>query len=120
MKSLLQDLRALEKMLDDGLLQSDVRRIGAEQEFFLVDASGRPAGRVMDLLAALGDPHFTTELGVFNVELNVDPMAFGGDCLSRMQSQIETQLARAWEVARGLGCDILLTGILPTVSKSDL
>ena len=120
MKSLLQDLRALEKMLDDGLLQSDVRRIGAEQEFFLVDEAGRPAGRVMDLLATLGDAHFTTELGVFNVELNLDPMPYGGDCLSRMQSQIERSLAKAWEAARGLGCDIVLTGILPTVSKSDL
>ena len=120
MKSLLQDLRALEKMLEDGLLQSEVRRIGAEQEFFLVDDTGRPAGKVMELLETINDPHFTTELGVFNVELNVDPMPFGGDCLSRMQSSIERYLSLAWEAARKFDCDIVLTGILPTVRKSDL
>ena len=43
MQHLLQDLRALEKMIDAGMIEEGVRRIGAEQELFLVDADGRPA-----------------------------------------------------------------------------
>jgi hypothetical protein len=35
MKSLLTDLQALETMLRDGMIESGVRRIGAEQELFL-------------------------------------------------------------------------------------
>ena len=35
MKSLLTEVRALEKMLDAGLIESGVSRIGAEQEMFL-------------------------------------------------------------------------------------
>src|SRR5437867_12479386 len=84
MKRLLNDLRALEKMLEEGLIQSGVRRVGAEQEMFIVDGGGRPAGRALKLLEELDDPHFTTELGLFKLELNVDPLTFGGDCLMRL------------------------------------
>jgi hypothetical protein len=44
MRRILNDLRALEKMLEEGVVQTGVRRIGAEQEMFLVDKAGRPAG----------------------------------------------------------------------------
>ena len=71
MNRLLNDLRALEKMLEEGSLQSGVRRIGAEQEIFIVDRAGRPAGLALEILKELDDPHFTTELGLFNLELNV-------------------------------------------------
>jgi len=81
MRRILTDLRALEKMLSEGLVQSGVRRIGAEQEMFLVDRAGRPAGLAIEMLKALDDPHFTTELGIFNLELNIDPSTFGEGCL---------------------------------------
>ena len=38
-KALLEDLRALEYMLEHDRIESGVRRIGAEQEMFLVDRS---------------------------------------------------------------------------------
>ena len=43
MKCLLRDLRALEIMIREGRMESGVRRVGAEQELFLVDQSWRPA-----------------------------------------------------------------------------
>ncbi|MCH7813773.1 MAG: hypothetical protein IID40_07100, partial [Planctomycetes bacterium] len=51
MKSLLNDLRALERMLAEGMIESGARRIGAEQELFLVDRSWRPAPGAMEVLA---------------------------------------------------------------------
>ena len=36
-KALLKDLQALEQMLEEGLIESGVRRFGCEQEMFLVD-----------------------------------------------------------------------------------
>ena len=42
MKALLNDLAALERMLETGRIESGVRRIGAEQEMFLVDEGLRP------------------------------------------------------------------------------
>jgi hypothetical protein len=42
-KALLTDVHALERMIDDGRIESGVRRIGAEQEMFLVDRAMQPA-----------------------------------------------------------------------------
>ena len=43
MKALLDDVVALETMLETDRFESGVRRVGAEQEMFLVDRSLRPA-----------------------------------------------------------------------------
>ena len=43
MKSLLADVAALEQMIATGRIESVVRRIGAEQEMFLIDRAMRPA-----------------------------------------------------------------------------
>ena len=93
-RALLADLRALELMLQRGLIESGVRRLGAEQETVLVDREWRPAPTNMQILERLGDSHFTTELGRFNIEYNLDPVEAGGDCLSRIRTQLEELLAR--------------------------
>ena len=120
MNHLLADLRALEMMIEAGDLALDRRRIGAEQELFLIDDAWRPACVADAMIAALDDPRFTTELARFNLEFNLDPLEFGGKCLSHMESQIEEMLALSRDAARKLGADILMTGILPTLQKSDL
>ncbi len=119
-KRLLTDLRALESMLADGMIESKVRRIGAEQEFFLVGDGWRPACLSMEILEDIDDPHFTTELGKFNLEANLDPLVFGGECLSQLESQLNESLAKAREAARRHDAHVVLTGILPTLRKSDL
>lgn len=43
MRSLLDDLRALEQLISDGWIESGVRRVGAEQEMFLVGPAWRPS-----------------------------------------------------------------------------
>jgi CBS domain-containing protein len=120
MRNLLDDLRALEMMLEEGLIESDVRRIGAEQEMFLVGPGFRPAPLVMEMLALLKDPRYTTELGQFNLETNMEPLAFGGKCLSLMEERLTELVGKARAAAAELGADIALVGILPTLRKSDL
>ena len=120
LRDLLRDVRAFEKMLDEDLFESGVRRIGAEQELFLVDSDWRPAPIATEVLEALDDPHFTTELARFNLELNLDPMVFGGSCLRDMEWQIGEYLAKVRQVAQSFGGDVVLTGILQTLKKSDL
>jgi gamma-glutamyl:cysteine ligase YbdK (ATP-grasp superfamily) len=117
---LLHDLRALEAMIAGGAIELGVRRIGAEQELFLVDRAWRPAPLAMEVLGAIDDPHFTTELGHFNLEINLDPREFGGDCLSRMERDLNALLANVRGAARAQGAEVSLTGILPTIRKSDL
>src|SRR5208337_5494813 len=108
---LLHDLQALEAMIAGGAIESGVRRIGAEQELFLVDRAWRPAPLAMEILAAIDDPHFTTELGRFNLEINLDPLALGGDCLSRLESDLAALLAKVRAVAHAHGAAAVLTGI---------
>jgi CBS domain-containing protein/gamma-glutamyl:cysteine ligase YbdK (ATP-grasp superfamily) len=120
MKALLDDLRALDYMLDHDLIEGDVVRIGAEQEMFLVDENLRPAPVSMQVLERAGDPRLTTEIARFNLEANLTPLRLSGDCFSRMQAELTQVLARARASANHFGADILLAGILPTLRKSDL
>ena len=118
-KALLRDLRAVEQMLADGLFETGVRRIGAEQEMFLVNEAFRPATTALDLLENLEGP-FTTELALYNLEANVEPRLLEGRCFSALESRVDELVEQARDAARATGTDILLTGILPTLLKSDV
>ncbi|MCC7141620.1 MAG: CBS domain-containing protein [Candidatus Eisenbacteria bacterium] len=120
MRALLDDVQALETMLEEGMIEEGVRRIGAEQEMFLVDHTWRPAPGALKMLDQIKDPHFTTELGMFNLEMNTDPVLFEPDCLMRLENQINELLIKAREAAGEIGYQIVLTGILPTIRKTDL
>ena len=120
-RRLLQDVRALERLLAEGRFEgTENRRIGAEQELFLLDKSWRPTPGALDILARIDDPHFTTELALFNLEINADPQPFRGDGFARMERQLEELLDKLRGVAAALGIHPILIGILPTISKDDL
>ena len=118
--ALLTDLKALEKMIAAGMFEKDVQRIGAEQELCLVDASWRPSPIAMDVLKKADDKHLTTEISQFNLEFNLDPLKFSGDCLARLEHNLKDHLARLESVVKELGGEIILVGILPTIRSSDL
>ncbi|NGP89561.1 glutamate-cysteine ligase family protein [Fodinibius halophilus] len=124
MKYVLKDLRALDRMLDEGdWFESDTIRIGAEQELCLVDQQAKAWPRSMEIMEKLsaddaGD--FTTEFAKFNLEINLKPLEFKGDCLSRMEENLQKKVDQAREVTEELGGEILLTGILPTIRKMDV
>src|SRR2546423_10674523 len=120
MKALLADLRALEQMLDAGLIESGVRRVGAEQEMFLVDRGMRPAPVAVEVLKRVGDPRLTTEIARFNLEANLTPRLLGGRCFRRMEEELTEVIRLARDGARACGADVLLGGILPTLAMSDL
>ena len=70
MKALLEDLRALEFMIETDRLETGVTRIGAEQEMFLVDRNMRPAPISLEVLDRVRDSRLTTEIARFNLEAN--------------------------------------------------
>ena len=76
MKAILADVHGLERMLQEERFETGVRRIGAEQEMFLVTRACRPAPIAMDVLEKLDSPSFTTELARFNLEANLTPRRF--------------------------------------------
>ncbi len=119
-ESLLADLRALEFMLDHALIETGVRRIGAEQEMFLVDRNLRPAPVALDVLDRAHDPRLTTEIAKFNLEANLTPLELTGACFQQLETELNETIAIVRCAAQNLGADVLLTGILPTLQVSDL
>jgi len=120
MKRLLKDLQALESLIASGRFESGVRRIGAEQEVFLVDQTAHPCPCGVELLKALDDSHYKTELGLFNLEFNVDPLELSGDCFRRIERKMSDLLDSLRAAAIRFGADVVMTGILPTLRMSDL
>lgn len=113
---LIKDIKALEIMINEGLIEKSPIRIGAEQEFCLVDEEFMPSGNSLEVLKDIDDNHFTTEIGNFNLEINLDPLELTGDCFSKLNKQLKTLLEKASEVANKKGTKILLIGILPTLT----
>jgi len=120
MSALLIEVRALEELLDKGLIESGISRIGAEQEMFLIDRAHKPALIALEMLDSIDDDRFTHELGLFNLEANLSPQEFGGDCLRLMESELQEVYKLACDTAEQLDCKIALVGILPTLSMDDL
>ena len=120
MKALLEDLCALACMLEDGQIESGVTRIGAEQEMFLIDRHLRPAPVSLEVLKQVHDARLTTEIARFNLEANLTPLKLERNCFSRMERELIELIEIARNSAATQGADILLSGILPTLQKSDL
>ena len=120
MKAVLEDLRALAFMLEHGRLESGVQRIGAEQEMFLIDRDFRPAAVSLEVLNHASDARLTTEIARFNLEANLTPLLLTGGCFRRMEQELNELVALTGKSAATLEADVLLSGILPTLKKSDL
>ncbi len=120
MKALLEDLRALDYMIDNGRLESGVTRIGAEQEMFLIDRNLRPAPLSFEVLELAKDPRLTTEIARFNLEANLSPLRLAGRCFYQMEQELIELLALVRKSVGQLDGEVLLSGILPTLRKSDL
>lgn len=121
-RALLNDVEAMEYMLDHGWFEDDVTRIGAEQEMILVDRKTfKPAPIAMDVMEAVRDyPWIETELARFNLEINLEPQLFAKNSLRKMEDEILSKTRIIRDVLHPMGADLILTGILPTIRKYDL
>ena len=119
---LLKDMRALEYMLDNDWFESDITRIGAEQEMCMVSTKTfKPAPIAMEALDKMKSYKWLeTELARFNLETTFTPRELKGDCLSQMEAENRTNLNKIRAKLKQFDADIILTGILPTLNKFDL
>ncbi len=118
---LLNDVKALEIMLEEDLFEKKIQRVGAEQELCLVDKNFRPSCNALEVLEQINDPHFTTELALFNLEINLDPLELKNDCFSQIDRDLTKLISHGDTVANALDeTKIILTGILPTLRKRDM
>ena len=120
MRAVLNDLNALEIMIDEGMIESGITRIGAEQEMFLVDRNYSPACKSVEILKDIEDPRFTFEIAKFNLEANLTPAELKGNCLRKLENEINETLLIARKAAGNHGVQVVLAGILPTLKQLDL
>ncbi|MED5800674.1 glutamate--cysteine ligase [Gordonia sp. Z-3] len=111
---------AIARMLADGLFTDQGRPpeplLGMEVELNLVDEDMNPAMANATVLDAIADPDYQTELGQFNIEINVSPRPFVTDDTISLEQALRTSLNRAEERASRTDNHLVMIGMLPTLT----
>jgi hypothetical protein len=105
------------RMLAEARFESDRRSVGLEIELNLTDDAGDPALTNQQVLERVADPDFVTELGQFNVEINIAPRLLEDRVLREFEETIRASLNHADERAREAGDHMMIVGILPTITQ---
>jgi hypothetical protein len=112
-------LDVLAQMLAEARFDFDRPLTGLEIEFNLIDADQDPAMRNADVLAAIANEDFQTELGRFNIEINVR-RSLAGRAVAELETELRASLNDAEERSRAVGAHIVMIGILPTLTPEHL
>lgn len=115
-----QETRVLASWFTDETLSDGEPVAGFEIEGWLIDRELHPAPINDVFLRRFADPLASPELAKFNIELNTTPHPLKGAALRRLHNELEQTWRKASRVAHDLGSELLLIGILPTVSEADL
>jgi hypothetical protein len=115
-----QCLDVFEQMLRTAAFDFERPLTGMEIELNLVDADYQPRMANADVLARIADPGYQTELGQYNIELNVDPRPLPGRAALELEEHLRASLNRAESKANEVGAHIVAIGILPTVMPHHL
>jgi Glutamate-cysteine ligase family 2(GCS2) len=108
------------RMLSEARFHPERRSFGMEIELNLTDDAGDPAFANAAALEAIADPTFQTELGQFNIEINIAPRLLEGAVFSELEGDARASLNNAEERARTVGAHMMIIGILPTVGEKHL
>ncbi len=115
-----QCLDVLARMLHESRFETEPQQVGLEIELNLVDEAGLPSMKNTEVLSAIADPAWATELGQFNLEINVPPRPLSGDTLSELEDSVRRSLDHAGKLALQAGSRLVMVGILPTLSQGDV
>src|SRR6202040_3520543 len=115
-----RSLDAFARMRRERQLEENPSMVGQEIELNLVDASGMPSMGNAEALEAIADPAWATEVGQFNLEINVPPRQLDGDAVADLEQEVRASLNAADAKARDTGSRIVMIGILPTLQEHDV
>ena len=113
-------LDVFETMLAQSSFDFDRPLTGMEIECNLVNADYQPAMSNQEVLAAIADPAYQTELGSYNIEFNVPPRRLPGRTALELEGEIRASLNAAETKANTDGAHIVMIGILPTLMPEHL
>lgn len=115
-----RNLDVFARMLREAHFDTDDPMTGLEVELNLVDDAGDPALRNAEALDAIADAAFQTELGQFNVEINVPPARLRLDGLRTFEEGLRRSLNNAEARSSTVGAHLVMIGILPTLAEEHL
>jgi hypothetical protein len=104
------------RMLAESRFDADRRSIGLEIELNITEETGDPAMANQHVIDLISDPDFQTELGQFNVEINIPPRSLGDGVLGELETTVRADLNHAEERAQEAHTRLVMIGILPTVT----
>ncbi|WP_031507203.1 glutamate-cysteine ligase family protein [Streptomyces megasporus] len=113
-------LEGLRRLLDEQRFDRPRDLMGLEIELNLADAEGMPRMMNKEVLERIASRDFQTELGQFNLEVNILPHRLSGRVLDQLAEELRTGLAYADRKAGELDARIVMVGILPTLTGDDL
>ncbi|MER5385204.1 glutamate--cysteine ligase [Streptomyces sp. NPDC002688] len=113
-------LDAFAQMLRESRFDAERPQVGLEIELNLTDTEGEPTMRSGDVLDAIADPAWDTELGRFNLEINIPPRRLTEGGPNAWEEEIRAALNHAEERARTVGVHLIMIGILPTLREDDV
>ncbi|MFH8616470.1 glutamate--cysteine ligase [Streptomyces sp. NPDC017979] len=119
-RKLQQCLAGLARLLDEKRFDRPKNLMGLEIELNLVGADGQPRMMNAEVLERIASRDFQTELGMFNLEVNIVPHRLGGHVLDQLAEELRAGLGYADRKASEVGAGILMIGILPTLAQADL
>ena len=90
--------------------------IGLELEFNLVDAAGDPSLTNVEVMEALDDDSVQSEIGAYNVEINMPVSRVRDAGLKRLEQGLDERMRALRDAAAGLGVTPVSIGTLPTVT----
>jgi len=108
------------RMLTESHFDFERPLTGLEIEFNLVDDDQNPAMRNAEVLNAIANDDFQTELGQFNIEINVAPRSLAGASVDELERELRASLNDAEQRSQGLGAHIVMIGMLPTLTPEHL
>jgi len=115
-----QCLDVFARMLRESRFETEPRQVGLEIELNLVDPDGMPSMSNLAALEAIADPNWASELGRFNLEINVPPRQLTGDALTLLEDDVGGKLAAAAARTKDTGSRLVMIGILPTLRQADV
>lgn len=113
-------LAALHHLVETNRFETGKRTIGVEVEVYVMDRNGDAAPINQALLDKIASPDFQTELAQFNIEFDVKPRRLAGHCFTEIEEELRSQLNYAQTQARELDAEVLIIGILPTLTDFDV
>jgi hypothetical protein len=108
------------RMLRESRFDADPQHVGLEIELNLVDETASPSMKNASVLDVIADPAWATELGQFNLEINVPPRSLADDAIAGLEREVRDSLNHAEERAWSVGSHLVMIGILPTLRESDM